>query len=371
MKQPFAALRLRPPLGGVLDRYFLKLFARNFAVTLVFITLLYLLVDIFDLVDNLMNQGASLASSVRYFLYKIPLIISRVFGFATLLSTFLTLGGLARDREVVALRSSGLSLYRIGLPFIAASVLVSLATFFWNEAVVPAFTRKSENVYKVEVEKRKLRSVFGKKTIWIRGSGAFIRADNFDAASKRLYGLLIYRVNQEFRLEGLVESPVAQWNGKSWIAREGSVWRFRDDGTIVQEPFDERLPLRETPNDFTILRRTPEEFSFLGLRARIADLRSKGIDTTEQEVDLQMKLALAVISPLMVILAIPFCVGHGRRSGLALSFALTMLIGFTYWVILGFCVSVGKAGALDPWLAAWLPNMIFCLVGLYFFTGQE
>lgn len=371
MNGPFALLRLRPPLGGIVDRYFLQLFARNFFVTLVFITLLYLIVDIFDLVDNLVGKGASLASSVRYFLYKLPLIISRVFGFATLLATFLTLGTLARDREVVALRSCGLSLYRIALPFIAASILVSVVTFSWNETLVPSFTRKSEQVYKVEVEKRKLRTVFGKKAIWIRGSGAFIRADNFDQANQSLYGILIYRVNPEFNLDALVESPVATWNGKQWIAKEGTVWRFMDDGTIVQESLNEQLPLDETPEDFTILRRTPEEFSFFGLRSRIKDLRNKGINTTEHEVDLQMKLALAVISPLMVVLAIPFCIRQGRRSGLALSFALTMLIGFTYWVILGFCVSVGKAGALEPWVAAWLPNAIVGLVGLYFFTGQE
>ena len=109
----------------------------------------------------------------------------------------------------------------------------------------------------------------------------------------------------------------------------------------------------------------------MGLRSRIRDLKSKGINTAEHEVNLHMKLALAVISPLMVLLAIPFCVKHGRRSGLALSFALTMMIGFSYWVVLGFCVSLGKAGALEPWLAAWLPNIIVGFLGLYFFTGQE
>jgi len=367
----FAGFRLTPPLGGITDRYLLKLFARNFLGTLLFVTILYLVVDIFDLLDNLMGKGASLGTSLRYFLYKLPLIISRVFGFASLFATFLTLGTLAREREVVALRSCGVSLYRIALPFIMASILISLTTFFWNESVVPLFTRQSEYVYNAEVEKTKLRSVFGRKAIWMRSSGAFIRADNFDSGSDRLYGLVIYRMNQDFTLGGLVESPVAHWDGKHWVAQQGTEWSFKENGAITQQPANGRLPLRETPEDFKVFQQTPEEFSFFALRSRIGDLRSKGINTTEHEVDLQMKLALAVISPLMVLLAIPFCINHGRRSGLALSFALTMLIGFAYWVLLGFCVSLGKAGALEPWLAAWLPNMIVGFVGLYFFSGQE
>lgn len=371
MTDKVTGLGLIPPLGGTIDRYLLRLFARNFLGTLLFIVILYLVVDIFDLVDNLMGKGASLATSLRYFLYKLPLIISRVFGFASLFATFLTLGALAREREVVALRACGASLYRIAVPFLVASILISLANFSWNETVVPLFTRKSEFVFKVEVEKRKLRSIFGRKAIWMRGSSSFIRADTFDARTNRLHGLVIYQMNQNFTLSGLVESPVAQWNGKHWIAQQGTEWTFREDGTISQRPSNAQIPLRETPEDFKVFRRTPEEFSFFGLRSRIRDLKSKGINTTEHEVDLQMKLALVVIAPLMVLLAIPFCVKEGRRSGLALSFALTMMIGFSYWVILGFCVSLGKAGALEPWLAAWLPNMIVGFLGLYFFTGQE
>jgi len=366
-----AGLGLTPPLGGTVDRYLLGLFIRNFLATLLFIVILYLVVDIFDLVDNLLGKGASFATSLRYFLYKLPLIISRVFGFASLFATFLTLGALAREREVVALRACGLSLYRIAVPFLVASVLISLTNFSWNESVVPLFTRKSESVYKVEVEKRKLRSIFGRKAIWMRGTGSFIRADNFDARTNSLHGLVIYQMNQNFTLKGLVESPVAQWDGGQWVAQQGKEWTFNEDGTISQRPSSTHIPLRETPEDFKVFRQTPEEFSFFGLRSRIQDLKDKGINTTEHEVDLQMKLALAVIAPLMVLLAIPFCVKQGRRSGLALSFALTMLIGFSYWVMLGFCVSLGKAGALEPWLAAWLPNMIVAFLGLYFFTGQE
>ena len=64
--------------------------------------------------------------------------------------------------------------------------------------------------------------------------------------------------------------------------------------------------MTETPADLKLLARDAEEFTFFDLQKQIADMKSKGIDTTAFEVDLQTKLALPFISPLMVLLALPF-----------------------------------------------------------------
>jgi lipopolysaccharide export system permease protein len=95
-------------------------------------------------------------------------------------------------------------------------------------------------------------------------------------------------------------------------------------------------------------------------------MKSKGIDATAYEVDLQSKLALPIISPLMVLLVIPFAFKKRVNAGLALSFGAAMIIGFGYWVLSAFCISLGHGGALPPWIAGWLPNGVFTLIGLFF-----
>ena len=56
---------------------------------------------------------------------------------------------------------------------------------------------------------------------------------------------------------------------------------------------------------------------------------------------------------------------------MAMSFGVAMLIGFGYWVVSAFCISLGHTGALPPRAAAWIPNAIFALIGLFFFTAEE
>jgi lipopolysaccharide export system permease protein len=73
----------------------------------------------------------------------------------------------------------------------------------------------------------------------------------------------------------------------------------------------------------------------------------------------------------MVLLAIPFALKRKLSGNFSLSFGVAMLIGFGYWVLAAFCISLGHGGAIPSWFAAWIPNAIFTLIGLYFFTEEE
>jgi len=358
-------------IGSILDRYLARGFIRIFAVSLLCTVVLYLIVDFFDKIDNLLDADAALWTSVRYFLYEVPLLISRVSAFAALFATLFSLGMMSRTQEITAMRSSGLSLRRISLPLFLLSFLICIITFFWNEALVPIFSRKAQYIYKSEVKKKQPKNIVGTNDIWIRGEGAFISVDHFDTKKIVLEGVTIYLLNRDFTPRGLIEVPWARWNGTRWEAKKGTEWLFLPNGQMSQRDLNTLLPLAETPEDFKLWAGEPEEFSFFDLQKQIADLKAKGFDATRDEVDLQVKLALPLISPLMVLLAIPFALRHGPGGGMTLSFGLTMLLGFGYWIVLAFTVSLGHSGALPPLVAAWLPNLILAFVGLFFSTAEE
>lgn len=360
---------LQPALGSILDRYLVGGFLRIFCLSLVGMTALYLLVDFFDRFDNFLRAGASLRSSIAYFLFKLPLSASRTFGFAALFATLFALGMLARNREIIAMRSSGLSLKRIALPLLLFSLALAPLMFFWNESLVPLFTRKAQDIYRTEV-KKKPKTLTGSEDIWLRGKGSFIRVGRFDSKKKILEGVSVYFVTPDFALRGVIEAPSARWNGNRWETDRGTEWLFLPDGRVTPRKTPLILPLTETPADFELLKQDPEELGFFDLRNRIADLKAKGIDTTEYQVDLHLKLALPFVPALLVVLAIPFALRHGPGGGLVTSFSLTLLIGFGYWFFLAFSRSLGHSGALPPWISAWLPNLTLALA-VTFFTSFE
>jgi len=359
------------PLGSILDRYLVRGFLRIFLMALIVSTALYLIVDCFDRISTFLDAGATLWTIVRYFFYTSPLSISRVIGFATLFATLFSLGMLARTQEITAMRSSGLSVQRICLPLVILSLFICFGSFFWNEGLVPMFTHRAKTIYTTEIKNRQQQSLLGTRDIWIRGEGNFINVENFNTKTRTLEGVVIFLLNRDFSLRGLLEIPAARWTGKEWHAQEGTEWHFLPDGKLASAKVTASAPVAETPEDLKLLARDAEEFTYLDLQKQIADLRSKGIDTRNYEVDLQTKLAIPLISPLMVLLAIPFALKKQISGGVALSFGIAMVIGFSYWVLSAFCISLGHSGALVPWIAAWLPNGIFTLVGIFFLTAEQ
>jgi lipopolysaccharide export system permease protein len=359
------------PLGSILDRYILAGFLRIFAISLAVITGLYLTADFFERIGSLLESGASVLTVLRYFLFKAPLLISRVVGFATLFSTLFCLGLLARTQEITAIRSSGVSVQRIALPLLVLSLLISGLTFFWNETLVPIFSRNAQQIYRTEIKQKQQLSLFGTRNIWIRGEASFINIDNFDPRTNSLQGVTVFKLNRDFSLHSLIEIPSAQWRERNWHTDAAIEWELQEDGKLNRTQSVANIPITETPEDLKLLARDAEEFSYFDLEKQISDMKTKGIDTTAPEVDLQIKLAIPLVSFLMVLLATPFAIKRQMSGNISLSFGVTMAIAFGYWVLTAFCTSLGHGGALPALPAAWIPNIIFTMIGLYFFTSEE
>ena len=148
-----------------------------------------------------------------------------------------------------------------------------------------------------------------------------------------------------------MEIPSARWTGRGWEANEITEWHFLPDGKVTNQKVAAAPPISETPEDLKLLARDADEFTFFDLQKQIFDMKSKGIDAAPYEVDLQVKLAFPLISPLMILIAIPFALRKQMSGSMAMSFGVAMLIGFGYWVLSAFCISLGHNSALPPWAA--------------------
>lgn len=357
---------------STIARYLLAEFARAFALCLAAFVGLYLCVDFFERFPGFLSHDAPTTLIVFYFLLKVPLIITQMTPVAVLSAMLLSLGGLARRSELMAMRSCGVSLWQIGGPLIAACLLISLLSLAWSEYVVPGASMQAHYVDRVQIKNKKFRGHFDDAEIWYHGSGTFTNIDRFDANRNEIYGLTRYEFDSAFQLRRIVEAKVARWTGQEWRASDMREMRFGVDGALETALLpDSELELTETPEDFTAVHREAEDSSYQSLAREIDDLGRKGIDTTEAKVDLWLKLAVPFISVVMALIAIPLASRHNRGSGVAASVGAALVVGFSYWVVLALTTSLGKGGVLPAALAAWSANLIFAAIGLIFFLSSE
>ena len=364
------------PMNGsslpVVSRYVLREFLRLFGLCMLGFLLIYVLVDFFDRLDTYLKYHAGVGTVLRYFLFKMPLIITQLTPVATLGGVLLGLGLMARHNELTALRASGVSTLQIARPLLLAAVALGAGILLCSELVVPHCSERSRRIEMVEIRNKPLKAVLNDHAIWFHGKAGIYSIEHFDARQEALVGLTVYEFTPGFELTRLIEIPTAQWRQGRWILASPLERSFDAAGNIVMRrlgPADFTLP--DEPQDLQVMEKDPEELSFRRLRNRIHELSRKGIDTTESRVDLHLKLALPVVPLAMVLIGVPLAARNPRRRPLATSIGIGLVVGFSYWVLLALTVSLGHGGAMPPVLAAWTANGVFAVLGAFLFLGSE
>jgi len=357
---------------SVISRYLVREFVGMLLPIVMAFVMLYLIVDFFDRLTFLIKNDATAGAAVRYFLFKIPLILTQIMPPAVLAALLLSLGMLSRQNEIAAFRASGISLVETAVPLLVLVTLMSLATLLWNETVVPYSTRESQNVNNIEIRKRAQRGILSDREIWYHGADGFYNIDHIDAQRRTLFGLTIYQTDARFDLRGIIQVPAAEWTDAGWQAT-GAVQRtVTSTGDLAIEPVPSSQLLRhETLNDFLELRPDADELSYVDLRRRIADLSRKGIDASNYFVDLQLKLAVPFTSLVFACLAIPLAGRVQRHPSLAAIVLTGLATAFGYWVTLALTNALGESGVLPPVVSAWAANVIFLFVGVAIFLTSE
>jgi lipopolysaccharide export system permease protein len=366
---------MRPPRYAplpVTSRYLLREFLVLFLPIVLAFVLLYLLVDFFDRLDGLLKNHATAWAALRYFLFKIPLIVTQTLPPAALAAMLISLGMLARRNEITALRASGVSLLQTAAPLLMFAVLICLGALAWNETVVPYCTRQSEYINIVEIRKRPLRGILNEREVWYHGANGFYNIDNVDSRRGTLFGLRIYRTDPAFNLVSIVEVPTARWTPSGWVASHATEHAIGPNGEVLTRQLSaDQVHIPETMNDFLEVHREPEELSYSDLHQRIQELTRKGIDASSYLVDLNLKLAVPFTTFVLACVAVPLAGRIQRHASIAATVGTGFAIGFAYWVTLALANSLGQSGVLPAVVAAWTANVIFLLAGVGLFLSSE
>lgn len=352
----------------IITRYFLKEFLRVLGLCLATFVALYLIADLFGRIEDILSNNVGTGIVVQYFLCGLPRIIYQLCPLAVLLSTCITLGLFMRNHEITALKALGISLFRIMNVFILISAGIFVAALLMQQYVMPQATTRFRHIRHEQIKGRALSRLVDKTAFWYRGRDAIYNIDFFEAETGFLKQISILYIDDRFQVTGALSAAAGYWNGIDWILQDCVERRFHPDGSQTSKHFPQKtVSLDATPEDFRGSRKTGEELSFTELWGLVQQIRSSGYRSTSYEVDLHSKISYAFINIIMAILGIPFALMIGRSGGMALGIAASTCLGLAYWIFFSFCVSLGKGGVLHPFVAAWIANIIFGMLGMYLF----
>lgn len=354
----------------ILFRYILREYAKVFLMCFSGLMTIYLVIDFFEKVRRFLKFDANLIDVLTYFALKTPAISFQITPLAILMSTLLTLGLLARNNEITAMRSCGISLTWIASPFLIFAAFISLILLSFSSTVIPLASEKAEEIRLIRIEKKPAPMAVKAPRPWIRiGSDNLMHVAEVEIGGTILHRVHLYHFENGFRLDRMTEAATAHYRPDGWILRNGNQRRFHPDGSVTLMEFREQpVDLSLIPDDFsTWLAGDSETMTVRDIRGYMSRFKNEGSSFARLLTDYYGRLAFPFVAVIMVIVGIALSL---RRSGvrggtMAVGIGQAFVVGFCYWTTHSIAIALGRGGLLAPMLAGWIANLLFASFGLY------
>lgn len=348
----------------LLDRYLVRQFLTTFFMLVMGLPLLFIIGDITDHIDTYMDRGVSMGNMALAYVYQFPLFMVYAFPISALVATVFTIGGMTRHQEITASKAGGVSFWRLFIPIWLLSILLSAGAFGLSE-VVPVALRKAATLRgeQAAVTNTGPRINF----VFQTQREGVLSARRLDASTGELSELALER-NATERAPGMhVMARRALWGQKrGWRLEDGWRRELRADGTERATKFDTLyVPgLVETPEDLMAEPREPEQMRYAEMTRFISAIEASGGDADPLRVEQAQKLAVPLAVIVIVLFGAPLATSS-NRGGAAYGVGISLGITIIYMLLFRVGKAIGSSGAIDPLLAAWGPNMLFLVAGLF------
>ncbi|MGD8407945.1 MAG: LPS export ABC transporter permease LptG [Thiohalophilus sp.] len=347
----------------IIERYIGQAVINGVMAVLAVLVALFALIDFVDEFDQVGRGSYNIWHAMAYVVMELPRQMYEIFPMAVLLGTMLGLGMLANNRELVVIRSAGLSINRIVWAIMKTAAMLILLAMVIGEVVAPPLHEYS-NQKRLQLmgTKISLNSQYG---LWARDGDTYINVRRIDSQA-RLRGIHLYTFDGQ-RMRVQLRARTAQYDGEQWLLK--NVTRYEFDGkTTRKERFDTlQWKTLLDPDLIGVVTVDPDSLAVWRLDSYIDYLQDNGLDSGQYELALWGKLVMPFSLAAMVLLAVPFVFGSQRNTGMGQQILVGFLIGIVFYIANRLAGQMGLVYEFPPALAAALPTVLVITVSLLLF----
>ncbi|MGD2046667.1 MAG: LptF/LptG family permease [Gemmatimonadota bacterium] len=347
-----------------LDKLVVGTFIKLFVVVCVAVPPLFILGDFTENADTYLDRGLSRSDMGQAYFYKMAEYLWFSFPIAALVATVFTVYNMTRHREIVAAKAGGISFHRLVAPLVVLGVVLMGASFGLSN-LVPRGNAIAASIQRDEGPSRTWRSDF----VYRSGTGLDWQVDRLTADNGRMTGVVVERKPVPERRGMHLSAAGAFWaEGEGWTLVDGFLRSLGTDSTEYSMAFNTMsLPeVTERPRDLLERPRAPEEMTVGEINRISRILERTGGDPKEWLVRRDQMYAFPIAVLVIILFGAPLATSY-KRGGAAFGVGASLLTVITFIAMLRFSQSLGEAGALSPWVAAWTPNIVFGAAALALF----
>jgi lipopolysaccharide export system permease protein len=311
-------------------------------------------------IDDIGRHDYGLIQALVYTALTVPRRVYELFPTSVLLGSLLSLGALAANSELTAMRAAGVPVARIVRSVLRAGLLMLVAVVLLGEAVAPISEQRAQTLRSL-ANAEQMHS--GKAGLWAKDGLRFIQVGTV-MPDLRLLDLHIYELDAERRLVQSTEAKSARYDDGSWVVTGISRSTLNGQQVRSEQVAEERWSRLIAPELFGVLAVEPRQMAATTLAQYVTYLRDNDLDSAHFELAFWMRFSTPLSSLVMLLLAIPFVFGSMRTGGAGQRLFVGLLIGVGFHLLNRTLNHMGIVYGLPPLLSATLPTLLFFGVAL-------
>jgi lipopolysaccharide export system permease protein len=345
----------------ILDRLVAGNFIRLFLALVIGAPLLFVVGDVVENLDRYLDRGIATDRVALAYLYQLPQFILWSFPIAALIASVFTVHSMSTHREIVAAKAGGVSFHRLIVPMVFLGAILTGGAF-WLSDLAPRGKRMSAEILEERARRMDWRADF----VVQAENGSSLAARRLTVGTSSLESIILTRLGVPGVPDIHMSAPAASFREEDgWTFRGGHYRIVREGGEEMTMRFQAlRIPsLTERPDEMLEDMVDHEEMTRAQIERQIDVVRRTGGSPRELEVRRHEKLAIPAATFIIILFGAPLATSS-KRGGAAFGVGASLGSTILYMILLRLSSSFGTTGALEPLVAAWLPNSLFLLAAL-------
>ena len=345
----------------LIDRYIGGVVASGTLVALLVVVGLDAFFSVIDQVEDVGRGGYTMVTMLQCVALTMPQSMYELFPMAALLGSLMGMGTLAANSELIAMRASGLSIWRIVRSVLQVGVMMLAIAVLLGEVVAPVADQYGQHL-RVATTSQDI-SFLGGEGLWVRDDRLYINARRV-LDRERLADLTVYEFDDDARLKMATRATHAEYSAGHWVLHGVQQSGFSDNGIEVGRFDTVAWPSLLTPDLLGIVMLKPKNMSARDIDQLVGYLADNGLDTSQYRFAFWGRFMTPIFSLVMLFISVPFVFSSLRSVSAGQRIFIGVLVGFGFYILNQVSVQLGQVYGLPPLATMLVPNLAFLLIGV-------
>jgi lipopolysaccharide export system permease protein len=347
-----------------IDFYIIRKFLGTFFYAISLLIIIVIIFDISENIDEFIEKGAPLNAIIfDYYLNFIPYFVNLFSYLFTFISVIYFTSKMASNTEIISILSSGISYYRMLRPYFISAIILALLSFYLTNFLIPVTNQKRrvfKNQYIENIIKEKDQNIH-----YQISPGTFVYVESFNMRNMSGFRFTMERFNRNELVYKLSADRIT-WDsiGQKWMLENYIVREIHGKEELIYKGSNMDTLINLKPADLYVRKEVFEEMNFTVLRQYIESEKLKGSEEVMiYEVEKHTRISSPFATLVLTLIGVSLS-SRKIRGGIGMHLGLGILITFAFILFMRISTVFALYGNLSPALAAWIPNIIFSLIGL-------